>query len=105
MGNWSFAIVNGRLVEIHFDRKYGFWGHCYVKRSEYKTKQERRWIKQDTAQNRFTYRKGYYFDQLRGTKHKIPKCELLFPRLKNTKITSLKESSRKKRGIRANKKD
>ena len=32
---WCFAIVNGRLAEIHFDKKYGIYGHCYVKREKY----------------------------------------------------------------------
>ena len=28
---WSFAIVNGRLGEIHFIKSFGIWAHCYVK--------------------------------------------------------------------------
>lgn len=37
---WSFAIVNGRLAEIHFANNFGVWAHAYVKRSSFKTKSE-----------------------------------------------------------------
>lgn len=60
---WCFAIVNGRLSEIYFEKKRGkprIFGHCYVKHSEYKTKQEQKWIREDIAQLRFVYRKGMY---------------------------------------------
>jgi len=63
-GGWSFAIVNNRLAEIFFDKmKNGMckvWGHCYVKENEYKTKKEKNWIKQDTANLRFVYRNKKY---------------------------------------------
>ena len=65
---WSFAIINNRLAEVFFEEKKDktvFNGHCYVERREYKTKQERKWIKTDTAKLRFTYRNGKYFDQNR----------------------------------------
>ncbi len=62
--SWSFAIINNRLAEVFFDRwKNGrvvFRGHCYVKRSEYKTKQEQKWIDRDTAKVRLVCRKGKY---------------------------------------------
>ena len=61
--NWSFAIVNGKLAEIFFERKKGklfVSAHCYVKESEYKTKKEKRWIKRDAQNNRFTYKKWKY---------------------------------------------
>lgn len=55
MGHWSFAIINGKLAEIHFDKmKDGsikLYGHCYVKASEYKTKQEKKYIEEDTKKN------------------------------------------------------
>ena len=35
-------------------------GHCYVKMSEYKTKKEKQWIKEDTKRNRFSYRNKKY---------------------------------------------
>jgi len=60
---WCFAIVNNRLAEIYFDEtKKGpkNIGHCYVKKEDYKTKKEQRYIKEDTAKFRFVYRKGKY---------------------------------------------
>lgn len=41
--SWCFALVNGRLAEMYFDKtKSGvkFQGHCYVDKSESKTKKE-----------------------------------------------------------------
>lgn len=61
--SWSFAIINGRLAEIFFERKRGklfIDAHCYVNAEEYKTQKEKAWIKRDTQKNRFTYRKGRY---------------------------------------------
>lgn len=63
--SWNFVIVNNRLAEIYFDerkkvRAPKIFGHCYVKRSEYKTEKEQRWIKEDTAQYKFIYRNGQY---------------------------------------------
>ncbi|MBU4331672.1 hypothetical protein KKD19_02460 [Patescibacteria group bacterium] len=61
---WCFAIINNRLAEIYFDRdKKGnpkFEGHCYVKRSEFKTKVEQKAIDEDITKYRFSYRKGEY---------------------------------------------
>lgn len=60
---WCFAKVNGRLAEIYFDRRgrgMKINNHCYVKAEEFKTKQEQRWIKEDTERLKFTYRKGTY---------------------------------------------
>jgi hypothetical protein len=61
--SWCFAKVNNRLAEIYFNEtKKGpkVWGHCYVKKEEYKTKKEQEWIKKDIAQFCFKYRKGKY---------------------------------------------
>jgi len=60
--NWCFAIVNGRLAEIYFDKgkKHKVFGHCYVRLNEYKTKKEQDMIKVDIKRFRFTYRKGKY---------------------------------------------
>lgn len=61
--SWCFAIVNNKLAEIYFDEgKRGpkIWGFCYVKKEEYESKQEQKWIKGDTAKLRFVYRKGKY---------------------------------------------
>lgn len=64
---WCFAIVNDKLAEIYFDktksRKLKIRGYCYVKRDEYKTTQEQKWIRADTAKVKLTYRKGKYYDQ------------------------------------------
>ncbi len=60
---WRFAIVNNRLAEIFFEegkKKAEIFGHCYVQKKEYKTKREKNWIKKDTAQYRFSYRKRKY---------------------------------------------
>ena len=60
---WSFALVNNRLAEVFFERKRGkniFLGHAYVKESEYTSKKEKRWIKEDIVKVRLVYRKGKY---------------------------------------------
>lgn len=61
---WAFALINGRLAEFHFEIEKGKFymthGHCYVKRSEYKTKQEQKWIDKDTEKYQFTYRNTRY---------------------------------------------
>ena len=61
--NWCFAIINGRLAEIFFEKKRNkieFLGHCYVKKEEYKTKKEQKMITEDTKKFKFSYRKGEY---------------------------------------------
>lgn len=61
--SWCFAIINNKLAEIYFDKtKKGpkFLGHCYVKKEEFKTKQEQKWIKQDTEKFKFVYRNKKY---------------------------------------------
>lgn len=63
---WCFALINKRLAEIFFKEKNGeisMEGHCYVKANEYKTKTEKRQIKQDTVKHQFIYRNGRYKDQ------------------------------------------
>ncbi len=79
---WSFAIVNSRLAEIYFDKKYGVYSHCYVRRLEYKSKREQGIIDEDIRKCQFTYRKGHYFDKLRGIKTRVPKPEEVFPDIK-----------------------
>ncbi|MDO8590957.1 MAG: hypothetical protein Q7R65_03185 [bacterium] len=63
-GYWAFALINGRLAEFHFEiskgKFYMSYGHCYVKRNEYKTKYEQRWIDKDTQKYRFTFRNKKY---------------------------------------------
>ena len=57
-------MVNGKLAEIHYDEmKNGtrkLYGHCYVKKSEYKTKQEQKYIREDTKKMRFLWRNKKY---------------------------------------------
>lgn len=64
MSHWSFAIVNGKLAEIHWDKMGDgtrrFYGHCYVNASEYDTKKEKDWIKKDTKTLRFSWRNKKY---------------------------------------------
>jgi hypothetical protein len=60
---WSFAIINGGLAEIFFEKKGNntkFLGHCYVKKEEYKTKREQKWIVEDTKRFRLSYYKSKY---------------------------------------------
>lgn len=43
--DWSFAIINGKLAEIYFEKrkdKVKFLGHCYVKREEYDSQEEQK---------------------------------------------------------------
>ena len=41
---WCFALVNNKLAEVYFERKKNgkvfFYGHCYVKESDYTTKKK-----------------------------------------------------------------
>jgi hypothetical protein len=63
--SWSFALVNNRLAEIFFEKgkkKAKIIGHCYVQEKEYKTKREKKQIKEDTARVRLVYRKERYYD-------------------------------------------
>ena len=64
MSYWSFAIVNGKLAEIHFDKMRGgarkLYGHCYVKKSEYKTRLEQKYIREDTKKMLFSWRNKKY---------------------------------------------
>ena len=62
---WCFAIVNGKLAEIYFDKKRGVWGHCYVKRDEF-NKRENRQIDTDIKKYLFSYRNRHYVDKING---------------------------------------
>lgn len=64
---WAFALVNGKLAEIFFDKKAGkpvIFAHCYVKKEGYKTKKEQKWIEEDTKKFKVIYRKKKYAVQL-----------------------------------------
>ncbi|MEK7669596.1 MAG: hypothetical protein AAB350_03375 [Patescibacteria group bacterium] len=68
---WSFAIINNRLTEIFFTKKRGkllINGHCYVEKSEYKTKKEQKEIKEDIKKYKFTYRNKIYRDKIKNIK-------------------------------------
>lgn len=60
---WAFAIVNGKLAEIHFSIGKGIkgiWGHCYVKRTEFKTKREQKMIDADIQKHHFLWQNKKY---------------------------------------------
>lgn len=61
---WCFAIVNNKLAEIYFEKKkngkVSFYGHCYVKKSDYTTIKEKQWIEEDTKAFRFAHHSGKY---------------------------------------------
>lgn len=59
--NWRFAIVNNKLAEIYFDEdRTKVWGHCYVRKEDYATRQEQKWIARDTKKGRFICRNKKY---------------------------------------------
>lgn len=62
--NWSFAIINGKLGEIYFEKtkngKTKLLGHCYVKKEEFKTKEEQKCIDTDIKKSRIIYRNKKY---------------------------------------------
>lgn len=84
---WCFAILNGRLAEIFFKKKYGIYSHCYVQREEY-SKQEQKMIDTDIKKCRFIYKKRYYTDKLTGVQTRAPKSEEVFPEIKNKNLKS-----------------
>ena len=64
---WCFATINNKLGEIYFDKvrrgnklRIVFKGHCYVKKSEFKTKEERRALDVDAAKFHISHRNGKY---------------------------------------------
>src|SRR3989344_6336258 len=79
---WCFAIINGRLAEIHFKKGLGIWAHAYVKCSEYSTKKEQKMINEDIKKCIFSYRKGYYYDKIKKLKHTVTDINKVFPDLK-----------------------
>ncbi len=65
--NWCFAIVNGRLAEIFFEKKKDtpiINAHCYITEGEYKTKREKRQIKIDTSKYQFSYQNKKYRNKI-----------------------------------------
>lgn len=81
---WCFAIVNGRLAEIYFDKKHGIYGHCYIKREEY-DKREQKMIDSDIKKYKFVYRSGFYIDKKLGIKQKAANIYKVFPEIRKYK--------------------
>lgn len=92
---WAFALINGRLAEFDFEVIKGKFhmgiGHCYVKRSEYKTKYEQKMIDKDIKKYLFTYRNKQY--RKVGEKKVLPAKRFRIP--KKGKTISLEELERK----------
>ena len=62
--SWCFAIINSRLGEIYFDRKktgqIKFLGHCYVKKEDFKIKEERNALEEDIKKFKIIYKNKKY---------------------------------------------
>lgn len=62
--NWCFATINGRLGEIYFEKKKNgqtkFLGHCYVKKEDFKTKEELRALDEETKKFKIIYKNKQY---------------------------------------------
>ena len=93
---WSFCLINGRLAEFSFEIKKGkfylTYGHCYVKRSEYKTKYEQKMIDKDIKKYRFTFRNKKY--RRVGESTPLPAKHFRIPK-KRRKALSLEELRKK----------
>lgn len=93
---WAFALINGRLAEFDFEivrgKLYMGIGHCYVKRSEYKTKYEQRMIEKDTEKYRLTYRNKQY--RRVGEQKPLPQKHFRIPKRRGKGMT-LEELKRK----------
>ena len=56
--NWSFGIVNNKLAEIYFEKKKGkinFLGHCYIKKNDFTSSKEKKWISEDIKKVKLIY--------------------------------------------------
>ncbi len=62
--NWCFAKINNRLGEIYFEKKKSgqikFLGHCYIKKEDLKTREERNDLKEDVKKFKIIYRNKKY---------------------------------------------
>lgn len=62
--NWCFATINNKIGEIYFEKnKKGqtkLLGHCYVKREEFKSKQERKELEEDIKKFKIIYKNKKY---------------------------------------------
>lgn len=91
---WCFAIVNGKLAEIFFEKGHGIWGYCFVKREAYSAK-EQKMIDADIKRCRFTYRKGWFTNQIDGTRQRRPSMRTIFPKYRKEDCVSFEELKRK----------
>ncbi len=64
---WCFATINNKLGEIYFNKvrrgnklRTIFKGHCYVKKGEFKIREEKRALDTEAAQYHISYRNGKY---------------------------------------------
>lgn len=61
---WSFATINNKTGEIYFDKdkngKIKFLNHCYVKREDFKNKQEQKCFNKDIRTTKIIYRNKKY---------------------------------------------
>ena len=67
--SWCFALINGRLAEVFFDKEKSgpkIFGHCYIRKEEYTTKRERKMIEKDTKRFQLSYRNKMYRDKIRN---------------------------------------
>jgi hypothetical protein len=62
--NWCFAIVNNKIGEIYFDRsksgRVSISNHCYVGKSEFKNKEERKALEEDIKKFKVIYKNKKY---------------------------------------------
>lgn len=62
--SWCFAKVNNKLAEIYFNKKKNgknkIFAHCFVKRKDLKTKEEQKWIIEDTKKIKAIYKNKKY---------------------------------------------
>lgn len=62
--SWCFAIINNKPGEIYFERsksgRVKFWGHCYVGKEDFKTKEERSALEKDIKKFKIVYRNKNY---------------------------------------------
>ncbi len=60
--SWTFAVINGRLGEVHFDMDKKIpepIAHYYIQRNEY-SKREQKMMDKDIKNNVFVYRNEKY---------------------------------------------
>ena len=60
---WVFALINGRLAEIWFEKgkgTAGIFAHGYVDRKSFMTIKEQKMIDSDIKTNRLSYRNKKY---------------------------------------------